>query len=62
LEHRLETFREIVECWREFAGPLGQYFQVDEETTLIARTYRIFAGGQPIMLITEKFPETYFRA
>ena len=62
LEHRLETFREILECWREFAGPLGQYFHVDEEATIIARTYRIFSGRQPIMLITEKFPESYFRS
>jgi chorismate-pyruvate lyase len=59
-EHRLETFREIVGCGREMAGQLGTYFNVDETSGMIWRTYRVFANRQPIMLITEKFPESHF--
>jgi chorismate-pyruvate lyase len=61
-EHRLETFREIVKCGREMAGQLGTYFGIDETDAMIWRTYRVIAGGQPIMLITEKFPESQFPA
>jgi len=34
--------------------------ELDEPASLIARHYRIFAGGHPIMLICEKFSETSF--
>jgi chorismate-pyruvate lyase len=59
-EHRLETFREIVACGCEPAGALGAYFNVDEQSAIIWRTYRVFANRQPIMQITEKFPESSF--
>jgi len=59
-EHRLETFREILKCGRELAGQLGTYFDADDNAAMIWRTYRVISDGQPIMLITEKFPEDYF--
>jgi chorismate-pyruvate lyase len=61
-EHRLETFREIVGCGRELADGLGPYFNVTETDGMIWRTYRVISGRQPIMLITEKFPDTHFPA
>jgi chorismate-pyruvate lyase len=61
-EHRLETFREILGCGREMAGQLGSYFNVDEASGMIWRSYRVLSAGQPIMLITEKFPESHFPA
>ncbi len=61
LEARMETFREILSCQRELMGDVAQYYGLPEDAALISRTYRIYAGGQPIMLITEKFPESYFR-
>jgi chorismate-pyruvate lyase len=59
-EHRMETYREILDCGREVAGPLGAYFDVPERSGMIWRTYRVFADRKPIMLITEKFPESHF--
>ena len=61
LEARTETFREILVCKMEDIGEIGQYYDLPADAKLISRTYRIFAGGQPIMLITEKFPESYFK-
>jgi chorismate-pyruvate lyase len=57
LENRLETFREILGCAREPAGAIGRHFQIAADDYLISRRYRVIAHGQPIMLITEKFPE-----
>jgi chorismate-pyruvate lyase len=57
LENRLETFREIVACGRERAGDLAEHLDVDPDDDLISRVYRVIAGGQPIMVITEKFAE-----
>ena len=62
LEDRLETFREILSCGREQAGELSQYFFIEPDDYLIYRTYRVIARGSPIMLITEKFPESEFQA
>ena len=59
--HRTETFREILRVQREPAGGRGVYFGVEASTELIARTYRIIRGQQPVILITEKFPLNYFR-
>jgi chorismate-pyruvate lyase len=57
LENRLETFREILGCAREEAGDIAEHFRIEPTDYLIARRYRVIAHGQPIMLITEKFPE-----
>jgi chorismate-pyruvate lyase len=59
-ERRLETFREIVGCGRELADGLGAYFNVEEADGMIWRTYRVISERKPIMLITEKFPESHF--
>lgn len=61
IEAKTETFREILICKREAAEELGHYFDRPPESTLISRTYRIFSNQIPIMLITEKFPETAFK-
>ena len=60
-ESRLETFRETLNCRMEPAGDLAEYFAIMPESMLISRTYRVLADRQPIMLITEKFPEGSFR-
>jgi chorismate-pyruvate lyase len=59
-EQRMETYREIVSCGRELVGPLAPYFDVDPSEGMIWRTYLIYYKAQPIMQITEKFPESHF--
>lgn len=61
-ESRTETFREILRVGREPAGGRATHFGVDAGDDLIFRTYRIVAGGRPVILITEKFPPQSFRA
>jgi chorismate-pyruvate lyase len=61
IENRMETFREILVCRPVPAEDLAQYFAIKSEETLISRTYRVFSNRKPIMLITEKFPESYFQ-
>lgn len=61
-ENRTETFREILAAQREPAGPCAPYFGIDPSEVVISRTYRILAQRRPMVLITEKFPEHFFRA
>lgn len=61
LEQRIETFKEIVRCGRELARDVGKHFGIDADASLIARSYRMITNGNPIMLITEKFPESYYQ-
>lgn len=61
LENRIESFREILDCGKERAGGLAKHFSISEDDSLLYRTYNIISNGQPTILITEKFPERYFR-
>jgi chorismate-pyruvate lyase len=64
LEHRLETFREVVACGR---GPASRApglgasapaaLQTGPDAPVAWRTYRVISGGRPVMSITEVFPE-----
>lgn len=58
--NRIETFREVLRLGRKPAGPLGARFAMDSHDELLSRTYRIIAGGSPIMLLTEWFPALEF--
>lgn len=60
LEHKLETFKEIIDSGKEPAADLADYFKIKREDKLLYRTYRVFSNRQPIIMITEKFPESYF--
>ncbi len=60
LEQRMETFKEIITSGREPAGYLCDYFQIKKTDWLLCRTYLTFSGSKAIMMITEKFPESYF--
>lgn len=56
LESRIETYRELLWYNKEPARRLPADVRRLVDGELISRTYRILAGGQPIMLINEKFP------
>jgi chorismate-pyruvate lyase len=60
LQYKVETFKEIVDTGKEPAGKLADYFLVEKEDKMLFRTYRVFTNGQPVMMITEKFPEKLF--
>jgi chorismate-pyruvate lyase len=60
VEHKTETFKEIVAYAREQAFDLSDYFDIKREDKLLSRTYRVFSNRKPVMMITEKFPESYF--
>jgi chorismate-pyruvate lyase len=60
LDHKIETFKEIIDSSQEIAKKLSDYFKVQTEDRMLSRTYRVFSNHQPIMMITEKFPESYF--
>ena len=60
LENKLETFKEIVISGKERAGDLSDYFNIGPDDRMLFRTYRVFSNRQPIIMITEKFPESYF--
>jgi len=60
LEYKVETFKEIIASTREPAKDLASYFQINRQDNLLGRTYVVFSNRQPIMMITEKFPESYF--
>jgi chorismate-pyruvate lyase len=54
-EHRTETYREILRTGLEAAGPCGVHFHLDAGAVVLSRTYRILAGGRPIVVIMEMF-------
>lgn len=64
LEHRLETFREIVACGRCPAAQApglearaAEALEIPPDAPVAWRTYRVISGGRPVMSITEVFPE-----
>ncbi|MGK5092455.1 chorismate pyruvate-lyase family protein [Deltaproteobacteria bacterium TL4] len=59
-EYRTETFKEIITYDREDAGDFSDYFEIKSKDKLLSRTYRVFSNHQPVMMITEKFPENAF--
>ena len=56
LSSRIETYREILWYGKESSFQLPDAIDHLAQVEFISRTYRIIAGGEPIMLISEKFP------
>ncbi|MEM7223054.1 MAG: chorismate pyruvate-lyase family protein [Pseudomonadota bacterium] len=56
LESRLETFREVLWYGQERLERPPQALAHLAGQVFTSRTYRIFAGGHPLMLINETFP------
>lgn len=59
-EKRVETFKEIIDSGKYPARELSQYFNIDPEEKLFFRTYCVRSNQKYTMMITEKFPESYF--
>jgi len=56
LDSGLETRREALWFGSEPAADLPPQVQVHGPTAFLTRSYRIFAGGYPMMQVTERFP------
>ncbi|MGH8547090.1 MAG: chorismate--pyruvate lyase family protein [Methylococcales bacterium] len=61
LNSRIENRREILWCGREQVTDPPEAIRELTGVDFISRTYRIIAGGQPVMLIDEKFPANGMR-
>ncbi len=59
LEHRMETFREILTVCRQSAGELSRHFGCTPASPVLARTQRVLVAKRPAMVITEYFPTQY---
>jgi len=59
LDHRLETFKEMVSQRQEKAHNLCSIFDISNDHHVVLRTYRVFSRKKKIMLITEMFPLNY---
>jgi chorismate-pyruvate lyase len=60
LEHKVETFKEILDSGKEPANDLSSHFIMESRENILFRTYRVISNRQSVMMITEKFPESYF--
>ncbi len=56
LEHRLETFKELIGARYERAGERSKHFSCDASAMLLARAYRVSSAAVPVMVISEYFP------
>lgn len=56
LASELETRREVLWCGRSDGADLPPALAHRKGDEFIVRTYRIIAGGDPLMIITERFP------
>ncbi len=59
-EEKVATFKEIIDTGIEPANELSNYFCIEPEENLLFRTYSVSSQGKINMIITEKFPESYF--
>lgn len=59
-EQKVETFKEIINYGKEPANELASYFNIKPEENVFFRTYSVSSQGKITMIITEKFPGSYF--
>ncbi len=60
-EEKSEMYREIVDIRIERNPGVAAHFGLPAQALLLSRTYLLRQGGQPLGVITEKFPTTSFR-
>jgi chorismate-pyruvate lyase len=59
LEHKLETFKELLEVKSVQAGKLCEHFDCGNSGAVLVRTYRVHSAAMPVMVISEYFPVEY---
>lgn len=60
-KYKYETFKTILDFEKLEAGELGKHFGIPSTSSLISRTYKVSSNNKPIMVITEIFPESFFK-
>lgn len=60
VQSRVELFREILTVGKEVADSCALHFGIAPDEETICRTYRVLSHQRPIMLITEKFPASFY--
>lgn len=60
LENKVEIFKENLETGKLPAQDLAHYFDIAPDENLLFRTYCVLSNRNYTMMITEKFPESYF--
>ncbi len=60
ISHKVETFKEIITTYRQPAGQIAGYFNLKPSDPFLCRTYRVFSNKMPVMMITEKFPASFY--
>lgn len=60
-EEKSEMYRDIVDLRIEHCPQVALHFGLTPDIRLLSRTYLLRQGGQPLGVITEKFPITSFR-
>jgi chorismate-pyruvate lyase len=61
IKYQLETYKSIISIEEETADTLAPYFHIDPQDRIISRTYRVLSQKKVIMVITEKFPLSFFQ-
>ncbi len=61
IKYRLETYKSILSTQEEKAGDLAPYFNIKADDLIISRTYSVYSNKKVIMIITEKFPRSFFQ-
>lgn len=59
LEHKMETFKEMMYINREEAGVIAPLFEVAPDAAILSRAYRVFTRRKPVMMIIEKFLDRF---
>ena len=59
LEHKMETFKEMMYINREEAGAIAPLFEIAVDAPILSRAYRVFTRRKPVIMITEKFPDRF---
>ena len=59
-ENRVETFKEIIDSGKEKNNFLANYFGLETNHSFFFRTYCVYSHDRATMMITEKFPASFF--
>ncbi len=61
VDYRLSIYRDLVGYFFEDGAAYAHWFPKRKSLQFLARVYRVFFEGRPVMIITEKMPRDLFR-